>query len=125
MVAAAKTTQLQIRVSPAEKAAILRAARRAGLDMSAYVLARVLPAPAKRFRELVEACRDPEGGRHALAELNSWLAELGAGDRVRRCRRRLVSVEPNAGSASGAIERIQSGGARSRRAHAYSTIAAT
>ena len=80
MSATAKSAQLQIRVSPAEKAAIQRAARRAGLDMSAYVLARVLPAAARRFQELTEACRDPEGARFALAELNSWLASLGAGE---------------------------------------------
>jgi len=80
MPATAKSAQLQIRVSPAEKAAIQRAARRAGLDMSAYVLARVLPAPSRRFQELTEACRDPEGARFALAELNSWLASLAAGE---------------------------------------------
>ena len=76
----AKSAQLQIRVSPAEKAAIQRAARRAGLDMSAYVLARVLPVPARRFQELTGACRDPEDARFALAELNSWLASLAAGE---------------------------------------------
>lgn len=80
MSATAKSAQLQIRVSPAEKAAIQRAARRAGLDMSAYVLARVLPAAARRFRELTDFSRDPEGARFALAELNSWLASLGAGE---------------------------------------------
>ncbi len=80
MSATAKSAQLQIRVSPAEKAAIQRAARRAGLDMSAYVLARVLPAPGRRFQELTEACRDPQGARFALADLNSWLASLGAGE---------------------------------------------
>jgi len=76
----AKSAQLQIRVSPAEKAAIQRAARRAGLDMSAYVLGRVLPAPARQFQDLTEASRDPQGARFALAELNSWLAGLGAGE---------------------------------------------
>jgi hypothetical protein len=76
--AAAKSAQLQIRVSPGEKAAIQRAARRAGMDMSAYVLARVLPASARRFQDLTAACR--EGERFALAELNSWLAGLGAGE---------------------------------------------
>ncbi|HSD53043.1 MAG TPA: DUF1778 domain-containing protein [Burkholderiales bacterium] len=80
MAVSAKSAQLQIRVSPAEKAAIQRAARRAGLDMSAYVLARVLPVPARRFQDLTEACRDSQGGRFALAELNSWLAGLGAGE---------------------------------------------
>jgi hypothetical protein len=80
MSAAAKSAQLQIRVSPAEKIAIQRAARRAGLDMSAYVLARVLPTLARRFQELTEACVDTEGARFALAELNAWLASLGAGE---------------------------------------------
>jgi hypothetical protein len=74
--AATKSAQLQIRVSPAEKAAIERAARRAGLDMSAYVLARVLPALRIRFAELTEACREPASERFALAELSGWLGEL-------------------------------------------------
>jgi len=79
-VSIAKSTQLQIRVSPAEKAAIRDAARRAGLEMSAYVLARVLPAPARHFQELTGACADPEGARFALAELSAWLASLGAAE---------------------------------------------
>jgi hypothetical protein len=76
----AKSAQLQLRVSAAEKRAIQRAAQRAGMDMSAYILARVLPAPARRFQDLTLACRDAEGARFALAELNSWLAGLGAGE---------------------------------------------
>ena len=76
MSTATKSAQLQIRVSPAEKAAIERAARRAGLDMSAYVLARVLPAHRNRFAELTEACRDTAAERFALAELSGWLGEL-------------------------------------------------
>jgi hypothetical protein len=80
MPAATKSGQIQIRVTPTQKAAICRAARRAGMDMSAYVLARLLPAPARRFQELTEACADPGDTRFALAELNSWLAGLGAGE---------------------------------------------
>ena len=80
MPAATKSGQLQIRVSPAQKAAIGRAARRAGLDMSAYVLARLLPAPARRFQELTGACADSRDARFALAELNAWLASLAAGE---------------------------------------------
>ena len=80
MTAAAKSSQLQVRVSPAEKSTIQRAARRAGMDVSAYVLARLLPALWRRFAELAKACRDPEGARFALAELNTWLAGLGAGE---------------------------------------------
>ena len=80
MSTATKSAQLQIRVSPAEKAAIQRAARRAGLEMSAYVLTRVLPPPARRFQDLTGACADPEGARFALAELSAWLASLGAAE---------------------------------------------
>jgi len=80
MPAATKSGQLQIRVTPAQKAAIGRAARRAGLGMSAYVLARLLPAPARRFHELTEACANAGEARFALAELNAWLASLGAGE---------------------------------------------
>jgi len=80
MPAATKSGQLQIRVSPAQKAAICRAASRAGLDMSAYVLARLLPAPERRFQDLTEACADSRDGRFALAELNAWLASLGTGE---------------------------------------------
>lgn len=80
MSAAIKSGQLQIRVTPAQKATIGRAARRAGMDMSAYVLARLLPAPARRFQELTGACADSREARFALAELSSWLAGLGAGE---------------------------------------------
>jgi len=80
MPAVTKSGQLQIRVSPAQKAAICRAASRAGLDMSAYVLARLLPEPGRRFQDLTEACAGSRDARFALAELNSWLASLGAGE---------------------------------------------
>jgi hypothetical protein len=80
MPATVKSEQLQIRISPAEKAAIRLAARRAGLGLSAYVLARVLPAPASRFQELTKACADSRDVRFALGELNAWLASLAAGE---------------------------------------------
>jgi len=76
----AKTAQLQIRVSAAEKAAIQRAARRAGMDMSSYVLGRLLPRSGSRFQELTSACAAEVGGRFALAELNSFLSGLAAGE---------------------------------------------
>jgi hypothetical protein len=82
--AAAKSGQIQIRVTPAQKAAIRGAARRAGLGMSAYVLARVLSAPERRFldltRDLAGVGAESAEARFALAELNSWLAGLGAGE---------------------------------------------
>ena len=48
--------------------------------MSEYVLARVLPAPARRFEEITAACATPEAARFALAELSTWLASLGTAE---------------------------------------------
>ena len=48
--------------------------------MSAYILARLLSAPARRFQELTEACADSADACFALAELNTWLASLVAGE---------------------------------------------
>jgi hypothetical protein len=69
---------MQIWLSAREKAAIRSAAKRAGMDMSAYVLRRVLSASAAEFRELIEACRSPVASALALAELNSLLSRLTA-----------------------------------------------
>jgi len=80
MPADTKSGQIQIRVSPAQKEALRGAARQAGLDMSAYVLARLFPAAALRFQQLTEACADDLHGRFALAELNSWLASLSGAE---------------------------------------------
>ncbi len=80
MNASPKTAQLQIRLSPAEKAAIQRAARRAGVGMSSYVLNRLLPATERRFHELTAACAGQAEARFALAELNSFISALGAGE---------------------------------------------
>jgi hypothetical protein len=71
-----KTAQLQIRVSATEKATIQRAAKRAGMDMSAYVLGRVLSVPAVRFQDCIAACSRQDSPSFALAELNSLLSAL-------------------------------------------------
>lgn len=76
----AKSAQLQIRVSRSEKAAIQRAAAQAGMDMSAYVLSRVVSAPAAQFQGCVAACADACEARFALAELNSLLASFTRGE---------------------------------------------
>ncbi len=76
----AKLSQLQVRVSEAEKSAIRRAARQAGMDMSAYVLSRVLPAPAAAFQEAIAALSEAAEPSFALAELNSLLASLTASE---------------------------------------------
>jgi uncharacterized protein (DUF1778 family) len=73
-----KLSQLQIRVTEEEKAAIRRAAERAGMDMSLYVLSRALPAPASRFQEAVRALAAADAPSFALADINSLLAKLTA-----------------------------------------------
>lgn len=76
----AKTAQLQIRVSREEKTAIQRAAAQAGMDMSGYVLSRVLSAPAAQFQSCVADCVDVQRARFALAELNSLLSTFTRGE---------------------------------------------
>ena len=76
----AKSEQLQIRVSRQEKTAIQRAAVQARMDMSAYVLSRVLSFPAAQFRSCVDACAGAGLPRFALAELNSLLSAFTRGE---------------------------------------------
>jgi uncharacterized protein (DUF1778 family) len=73
-----KTSQLQLRVSPDEKAAIQRAARRSGMGMSEFVLSRVLPAYEQKVQHLLRALKDESAQSFALAELNDLLARLTA-----------------------------------------------
>jgi hypothetical protein len=75
-----KSAQLQIRVSRTDKATIQRAAKRAGMDMSTYVMSRVLPAATIQFQECVAACASSEAPSFGLAELNSLLASLTPGE---------------------------------------------
>jgi uncharacterized protein (DUF1778 family) len=71
-----KSSQLQIRVSAKEKAAIRRAARRSGLDMSQYVLSRVLPQLGETFQSLVRRVRAADTSGFVLAELHAFLEAL-------------------------------------------------
>jgi uncharacterized protein (DUF1778 family) len=75
---ATKSHQLQIRVTPKEKAAIRRLARAAGQDVSSYVLARALPAAQGRFDGLLRALAAPDDRSYVLAELNDFLSTLSA-----------------------------------------------
>jgi uncharacterized protein (DUF1778 family) len=69
-----KESQLQIRVTSAEKAAIRSAAQRAGMEVSTWVLARVLPQPGRAFRELLQQLvQNPAQRRFTLAALNDLL----------------------------------------------------
>ncbi len=73
-----KSSQLQIRVSPEEKARLRALAARAGLDLSQYVLERVLPAHSIRFHEILRVLENDESCRFGLADLNDFLSDLGA-----------------------------------------------
>jgi uncharacterized protein (DUF1778 family) len=72
-----KTSQLQIRVSPADKARLAAAAGRAGMSVSEWVLSRALLESTSRFDELlIELSAQPERASFTLAALNDWLTSL-------------------------------------------------
>ena len=73
---ASKSQQLQIRVTPAEKVALKRLARRAGVDLSTYVLSQVLPPVRDRIGAVLKTLRRDGQHRFALAELNDLLVGL-------------------------------------------------
>lgn len=73
---ARKSEYVQIRVRPDQKAALRRRAAHAGVDLSTYVLDRLLPAERGRFEALLVALRDDDLRTHALAELNDLLTRL-------------------------------------------------
>jgi uncharacterized protein (DUF1778 family) len=75
-----KSSQLQIRVSADEKSAIKLAASRAGLDLSAYVLSRVLPLSSAEFAIRINACVGATQQSFVFAELNSLLSNCTAGE---------------------------------------------
>ncbi|MFQ5744307.1 MAG: DUF1778 domain-containing protein [Acidobacteriota bacterium] len=70
---ATKSLQLQIRVTPQQKAALKRLAAGAGQEVSSYVLSRCLPQARLRFEELLESLAQEADRRFALAELNDLL----------------------------------------------------
>lgn len=73
-----KGSQLQIRVTSAQKLQLRRLAARAGLDVSAYVLSRALPEPRLRVDAAVRALADEQRRTAALAELADAINALGA-----------------------------------------------
>lgn len=75
-----KTAQLQIRVTPAQKADLGRRARAAGMDLSAWVLGRLLPNSRTRFMELVRALEREPNSSFVLAELHDLLSSGGRAD---------------------------------------------
>lgn len=76
MKSSAKTKQLQIRVSPQEKALIERAAKRANMKISDWVLSKIIPENRTRFQQLVNSAARADDSRYALASLNDFLTRL-------------------------------------------------
>lgn len=70
---AGKTTQLQIRVSPTQKARLKASAQRAGQDLSSYVLSKALPDDGERIARHINAVKGEAERSYALAALHDWL----------------------------------------------------
>ena len=78
-----KSEQLQVRVTRAQKARLRELARRAGLDVSAYVLSLAIPPGSEAFQRAVRALGTETDQRYAFAEISEMLAPLAAGELVR------------------------------------------
>ena len=72
-----KTSQLQIRVDANEKARIRQRAKDAGMDVSKWVLHKLLPPVEGRFRQICEdLAAGPAERTYVLAELHDFLNHL-------------------------------------------------
>lgn len=71
-----KTQQLQIRVTASQKALLKRRAAACRMDVSSYVLRKVLPPVEVRWEELLEALARDDDHRPALGALSVFLAGL-------------------------------------------------
>ncbi len=78
MMKANKTEQLQIRISPQEKAQIKRAAKAANLSMADWLLTKLLPDHQRRFHRLVAGLNNSAQVSFILASLNDFLAQLAS-----------------------------------------------
>ena len=72
-----KSQFLQIRVTPKEKAKLRSLARRAGLDLSSYVMLRSLPPAQVRFDDIMEELLVSGDSSCVLAGLSDFLNEVG------------------------------------------------
>lgn len=75
-----KTTFMQIRVTPKQKTAIRALAKRAGTDMSTYILEKTLPAQHLRWSQLLAALAASSAPQFAVADIHDFLAGLSARD---------------------------------------------
>lgn len=69
----AKNQQIQLRISVKEKGMIKQAALRAGMTMSEWILAKVLPAKQQHYQELIRKIATAREQSYVFAELNDLL----------------------------------------------------
>lgn len=75
-----KSEQLQIRVSSAEKNLIRQLAKQAKMDMSKYVVSKVLANDNSRFMQILRNLIVSGKKSYALADLNDFLDKLKRND---------------------------------------------
>ena len=74
-----KTSQLQIRVNANEKARIRQRAADAGMDVSKWVLHKLLPPVEERFQQICEGlATGPSEQTYVLADLHDFFMRLEA-----------------------------------------------
>jgi hypothetical protein len=73
----AKTAQIQLRVTPSEKADLVRQARARGLDLSRFILGSLLPDRRTDFLRLVRSLARTSQPSFVFAEIHDLLASLG------------------------------------------------
>jgi len=75
-----KTSQIQLRVTPAQKKDLTRRARAEGMDLSSWMLGRLVPPARARLQELVHTLADASAPSFAFAAIHDLLADLHRGD---------------------------------------------
>lgn len=73
-----KSSQLQIRVSPKQKATIKRAAKASGLDMSEYILLKVIPPKREKALHLIKSLKSNSKASLILASFHDLIINCSA-----------------------------------------------
>lgn len=73
-----KSLQLQIRVSPQEKAAIARYAKTARMGISQWVLSKALPSGQRMFQDLLSLMKSTSTPAYVLAQIHDMLDAASA-----------------------------------------------
>ena len=80
-----KSEYLQLRISMQEKRAIQHHARQAGLNVSAWILARVLPEPRLHLEQIIAELSKVEDSSYMLAELSDLIESMNVAEFAQSC----------------------------------------